>query len=207
MNKRINSKSIVGIIVSVFLLLGIVMPISVMAETPFTIDTALMSATDEPSSYTGGKDAAFAIRPNWVYTYTPTTGYCTETVMKWFGDGLKNPQKTIKIYLNGKELETDEAAESYYSFAVAAPTPSASTGTLIIKPGIEITNDFFATNQIEITDTESGDTVSVGTYVEPEATGPFAIDTALMSVTDEPSSYTGETKLGLYLYSHNRLLH
>ena len=61
MNKRINSKSIVGIIVSVFLLLGIVMPISVMAETPFTIDTALMSATDEPSSYTGGKDAAFAI--------------------------------------------------------------------------------------------------------------------------------------------------
>ena len=131
------------------------------------------------------------LRPNWVYTYTPTTGYCTETVMKWFGDGLKNPQKTIKIYLNGKELETDEAAESYYSFAVAAPTPSASTGTLIIKPGIEITNDFFATNQIEITDTESGDTVSVGTYVEPEATGPFAIDTALMSVTDEPSSYTG----------------
>ena len=151
--------------------------------------------------------------------------------MKWFGDGLKNPQKTIKIYLNGKELETDEAAESYYSFAVAAPTPSASTGTLIIKPGIEITNDFFATNQIEITDTESGDTVSVGTYVEPEATGPFAIDTALMSVTDEPSSYTGgkdaafavdgdtlkleysltvsgkKTKLGLYLYSHNRLLH
>ena len=37
------------------------MPISVMAETPFTIDTALMSATDEPSSYTGGKDAAFAV--------------------------------------------------------------------------------------------------------------------------------------------------
>ena len=183
------------------------MPISVMAETPFTIDTALMSATDEPSSYTGGKDAAFAVdgdtlkleysltvsgkRPNWVYTYSPTTGYCTETVMKWFGDGLKNPQKTIKVNLNGKELGTDETAESYYSFVVAAPTPSASTGTLIIKPGIEITNDFFATNQIEITDTESGDTVSVGTYVEPESTGPFAIDTALMSATDEPSSYTG----------------
>ena len=103
--------------------------------------------------------------------------------MKWFGDGLKNPQKTIKVNLNGKELGTDETAESYYSFVVAAPTPSASTGTLIIKPGIEITNDFFATNQIEITDTESGDTVSVGTYVEPESTGPFAIDTALMSGT------------------------
>ena len=52
--------------------------------------------------------------------------------MKWFGDGLKNPQKTIKVNLNGKELGTDETAESYYSFVVAAPTPSASTGTLIL---------------------------------------------------------------------------
>ena len=126
--------------------------------------TNQIEITDTESGDTVSVGTYVEPRPNWVYTYTPTTGYCTETVMKWFGDGLKNPQKTVKIKLNGMELGTDETAESYYSFVVATPTPSASTGTLIIKPGKEITSDFFASNRIEIISTSDNETVTVGKY-------------------------------------------
>ena len=234
LNSLNSRKRIVGILVTALLLLGIVVPITVLADEPFTIDTTLLSATDEPTSYAGGKDAAFAIDGDsiklsyeiqgtraggkdaafaidgdsiklsyeiqgtrngrkWEFSdesYKPVIGYSNKTVMEWFGPVPANQWRDVSVKLNGVELSNDTAGDSYYSVDQNWDSPDNPKFSLTIKPGVEIKDEFFATNQIEIVSTSDGETISVGTYVE-EPSGPFSVDTTLMSATDEPTSYAG----------------
>ena len=209
LNSLNSRKRIVGILVTALLLLGIVVPITVLADEPFTIDTTLLSATDEPTSYAGGKDAAFAIDGDsiklsyeiqgtrngrkWEFSdesYKPVIGYSNKTVMEWFGPVPANQWRDVSVKLNGVELSNDTAGDSYYSVDQNWDSPGNPKFSLTIKPGVEIKDEFFATNQIEIVSTSDGETISVGTYVE-EPSGPFSVDTTLMSATDEPTSYAG----------------
>ena len=183
LNSLNSRKRIVGILVTALLLLGIVVPITVLADEPFTIDTTLLSATDEPTSYAGGKDAAFAIDGDsiklsyeiqgtrngrkWEFSdesYKPVIGYSNKTVMEWFGPVPANQWKDFVVKLNGVELSTETTENSYYSVEKNWDSPGNPKFSLTIKPGVEITDDFFATNKIEIVSTSDGETVTVGKY-------------------------------------------
>ena len=110
--------------------------------------------------------------------------------MEWFGPVPANQWRDVSVKLNGVELSNDTAGDSYYSVDQNWDSPGNPKFSLTIKPGVEIKDEFFATNQIEIVSTSDGETISVGTYVE-EPSGPFSVDTTLMSATDEPTSYAG----------------
>ena len=172
LNSLNSRKRIVGILVTALLLLGIVVPITVLADEPFTIDTTLLSATDEPTTRNGRK---------WEFSdesYKPVIGYSNKTVMEWFGPVPANQWRDVSVKLNGVELSNDTAGDSYYSVDQNWDSPGNPKFSLTIKPGVEIKDEFFATNQIEIVSTSDGETISVGTYVE-EPSGPFSVDTTL----------------------------
>ena len=205
-SKKANSLIVA---LSILLLVGLVIPLVVFADESVKFDTSLMKTTDDPSTYTGGKDAVFAVdgdvlkltykvginRTTKEFTYTPVTGFSNQTAMDWFGNGVTIPLKTkdnTTVKFNGTELSSDTSADSYFNITYKTEYVAPNmvvTYNLEIKPGVEIGSDFFSKNQVQIISQQNDEKITTGTYVEP--TGPVAFDTSLMKSTDDPSTYTG----------------
>ena len=191
-SKKANSLIVA---LSILLLVGLVIPLVVFADESVKFDTSLMKTTDDPSTYTGGKDAVFAVdgdvlkltykvginRTTKEFTYTPVTGFSNQTAMDWFGNGVTIPLKTkdnTTVKFNGTELSSDTSADSYFNITYKTEYVAPNmvvTYNLEIKPGVEIGSDFFSKNQVQIISQSNNETVIIGKYdgsVEPDPLKP-----------------------------------
>ena len=186
MQKIIDNKKIIALIVAVMMIVGSLVPLTVSAEAPITIDTTLMSVTDDPGSYQGDADVAFAIDEDnqklvlQFYgrdegTWVPKIGFSKYTIFSYFGQTIKT-NDNLKIKINGIELDADAemASDKYFNLTMTYPDYSSPIPeyTLTIKPGGVVDPEFFATNKLEISEVKASayDPVVVGNYdgAEPD---------------------------------------
>ena len=186
-------KKTLSLLLSTVLLFCIAL-VHVSAEEPYTIDSTVLSPG---ATYTGDKDIAFEMDGDSLHFYievgypemTSTipdllnvrNGYCTsDAFANWFNKA--NFSSRGKVYLNGEPLPTwlptmDDSAVYYKTNSPTInPAPDgyfmAQGYELIIKPGVEVTEDFFSNNQLVFecykkNTTEPLSTLTVGTYKEP----------------------------------------
>ena len=155
----------------------------VAAEEPFVIDTAIM-AEGSNGTYTGDKDVAFekvgdTLELSFVhYPYTSpetvssTYGSCNLVAAQWLDNAAFTSRG--KITLNGTELVKNDTTQSCYytvSRSTAKKQTDPNTVTIVIKPGVSITNDFFSNNQLVLTRNDSSGNVT-GTVVVGKSTTP-----------------------------------
>ena len=185
-------KKYISILLSAMLLFCVAL-FHVSAEEPYAIDTAVLPAG---SKYQGDKDIAFEKDGDTLHFYievgypegTTTQkliatkyGYCTEDAyLNWFYKaGFRSRGK---VFLNGSELPEwsplmdDNAIYFQKKTPTIDPAPDgyfmANGYELVIKPGVEITEDFFAHNQLVFESwaknaTEPSSTITVGNNLEP----------------------------------------
>ena len=199
-------KRYIPLIVAALLLISIV-PFHILAEETFAVDTTLM-AEGSKGAYSGDKDAAFEISGDTIklhfnfYTgesplrVTTEYGGCNTTAAAWFNNA--NFRNRGTLVLNGAELTKDATAQpSYFTITrTAAATPADPVVMeIVIKPGVEITTDFFSKNQLVLNQVDKSgnivDTITIGTNEEPEEEYTFNIDRTLMAEGSK-GAYSGD---------------
>ena len=176
----LNNNKYLAFILSVLMLVGLVVPFSVLADAPVAIDTTIMAEGSNGSGYTGSKDAAFEIvngntlkisfkaltmdqetmtMPNTVESRS--NGYVNDTFSAWIS------RYSPVILLNDEELSEDSTADSYAFFKREMVTEGKKyydIDTIEVKPGVEITSNFFETNKITLAIYSQEVYIDVGNY-------------------------------------------
>ena len=192
MSTRIFGKRALSVLITVVLVMGLVVPFTASAEAPFTADTVIMASDAAPDTYTtggGDKDMAFAsdgeklilsfevtdVMDLSTHTQTssfePLVGYSNETVKNWI---YAKTNDNLVVKINGVELDPDSAmtGEKYFNVTKTRTSTNVdniytdvTTYTLTIKPGVEITDNFFTDNKVEISVLKATtDPVIIGNY-------------------------------------------
>ena len=201
-------KRLLYVLLSALLIIGIIVPVTVLADEPFSFDSSIMDKGSNGKGYTGSKDAAFEIVDDTLkirFHYSTMmafmggtaevtsvdNGFINNKAAEWISSEAISTGYPFTIALNGTELSTNVEDSTYGRIANVDldPVTYDDIVEIAVKPGTAITSDFFDHNQIVIIKTTDKSSVSIGSYEQNTASVHF--DSLVMASGSNGKGYSG----------------